>query len=657
MTELSQIKNHGSCCQLESPENILRGEKNRLWIATLLTSPIFFLGMIAPMIPLEIPFSPWIQFVLTTVLISYCGQHFFISAWAALKIKKTNMDTLITLGVSASFLYSLASLLFNRKDFYFDSAAMIITLILIGNFLESLSKRKASSAIQKLLELKPITAHVIRNGTEYDLAAQNLQKGDICVVLAGEKIPADGKIMEGKSLVDESMITGESIPRVIKPGDYVIGATINGEGVIRILIEKSGEDTLFSGILKTVEIIKNSKMPIQRVADHIAGYFVPVVVVISLLTLSLWWVAGDPLKGFLSAISVLIIACPCALGLATPIALRVSSQMAARSGILFKEAAALETIGKVKQVVFDKTGTLTEGKLSVTRFTNVSSIPDPILLGKIASLQKKSTHPIAKALFEFAKKKPLLIEEPKDIKTYPGLGICGVLDEKKILIGNGEFLKENRISIDTPIGRWVTSETTVYVSYDEKLAAHFQLSDTLKEKSKSAISFLKSQGIKPILLTGDTSLPSKKIAEDLDIKDVFWSQTPQDKTQKIKEFKNKFPQQPIAMVGDGINDAPALMASDIGIAMGGGTDIAIESAKVVLIHGDILKVTHAIYLGKKTLKIIKENFFLAFIYNSLAIPLAAMGILNPMIGAACMSLSSLSVITNSLRLRNMKFNI
>jgi len=652
------IKNLGYTPEIDAeahPHDALKNEKRNLIFAILLTLPIFFLGMIAKNIGLNIPGSPWLQWVFCTPLLIICGKHFFITAFRGARQKSVNMDTLIALGSGSAFLYSSAALILNLFDrtplpFYFDSAAMIITLILTGNYMESRSRKQTNSALQTLLSMKPVTARVIRNEKEIDIPADDLKVGDICIVLTGEKIPSDSTIVEGETSIDESMITGESLPVVKVVGDDVVGVTINGEGVIKVKVTKIGHDTVYAHIIKLVQDIQVSKAPIQRLADRVVSYFVPIVIGVAAITFFIWWFGmGDFEHGFLAAVSVLVIACPCALGLATPTAIVVGSGRAAKEGVLFKEAAVLETIGNITTICLDKTGTLTIGKFSVTHFENFSELEDEVLLGRIASLEKLSNHPIAKAIVDYAEKKPINIEKVTEMKTTAGSGLSGIIGKDKILIGNEALMLHNEITI---MKDGIDLEkTSVFVAINGNLVAYLSLSDQPRPGAGSAIAFLKRHGIHPILATGDTEGSAKKIAEMLDIDAVYFRLTPEKKVELIRSLQGQG--KVVAMVGDGINDGPALLASDLGIAIGTGTDLAIESAKVVLIHGDVRKVSESIHIGKATLKTIKQNLFLAFIYNTLMIPFAAFGFLNPMIAAACMSLSSISVVGNALRLKRL----
>ncbi len=658
-----------SCCHgapgatIFDQKERLKKEKKNLSLAFALALPVFLLAMS----PLEIPFSDEIQFVLTTILFITSGRRFFISALASLKQRRTDMDTLVALGSGAAFLYSMlavfSSFFFEKNlPVYFDSAAVIIALILFGNFLESKIKTRAASSLAKLLELKPAMARVLRNNKETTLSSDQLKKGDICIVLAGEKIPADGKIIQGESAVDESMMTGEAIPSHKTPGDSVIGATINQEGVLKIEVEKAGEATLFSQMVRLVEKIQSTKAPIQRIADRVAFYFVPAVIGIAALTFLFWWgFDQNAMKGMLSAIAVLLIACPCALGLATPIAVFSASTMAARRGILFKDASVFEKMGALNMLCFDKTGTITEGRPSVLNFFNHSKQSDTELLGKIVSMAKQSTHPLSKAVATWGERNILKIEETSHLKSIPGLGIVGNIGGniglKKYFLGNKELMKQTGLEpeifekFESQIER---GKTVLHAASEKEWLASFVLTDKIREGAMASIDDLKKEKIEPVLLTGDNESSAEAVSSKLKLQKFFGFLKPQEKAQKIETWKAQGKR--VGMVGDGINDAPALMASDLGIAMGSGSDIALEAADAVLIHGDITKAAEAIRIGKKTITKIRQNLFLAFVYNALTIPVAAAGLLNPMIAAACMTLSSLSVVINSARLVTQRKN-
>lgn len=650
--------NH-SCCHgapaatIFDQKDHLKKEKKNLSLAFALALPVFLLAML----PLRIPFSHEIQFVLTAILFATSGRRFFISALESLKRRRTDMDTLVALGSGAAFLYSglavFGSFFFEKNlPVYFDSAAVIIVLILFGNFLESKIKTKAASSLARLLELKPAMARVLRNNKEITVSFDQLKKGDVCIVLAGEKIPADGRIIQGESTVDESMMTGEAIPSHKTPGDSVIGATINQEGVLKMEVEKAGEATLFSQMVRLVEKIQSTKAPIQRIADRVAFYFVPAVIGISALTFLFWWgFDQNAMKGMLSAIAVLLIACPCALGLATPIAVFAASTMAARRGILFKDASVFEKMGALNMLCFDKTGTITEGRPSVLNFFNHSKQSDAEVLGKIVSMAKQSTHPLSKAVVTWGERNLLKIEETSQLKSIPGFGMVGNIGSEKYFLGNKELMRQ--AGLEPEIFEKFESQieggkTVLHAAGEKEWIASFILTDKIREGALQSIDELKKEKIEPVLLTGDSESAAEAVSQKLKLEKFFGFLKPQEKAQKIETWKAEGRE--VGMVGDGINDAPALLTSDLGIAMGSGSDLALEAADAVLIHGDITKAAEAIRIGKYTLKKIRQNLFLAFIYNAAMIPVAAAGLLNPMIAAACMTASSLSVVINSVRL-------
>lgn len=654
-----------SALSLHEQKASLKKERKNLIVAGVLMLPVVLLAMLpAQWVPAFAGMtSAVIQMVLTAVLITTSGRRFFEGAWRA--GRKANMDTLIALGSGTAFLYStlaVLAFLFYSKNLavYFESTAVILFLILLGNFIESRIKTKATFSLTKLLELKPALARVLRNGKEFTISVDQLKAEDICVVLAGEKIPADGIVVQGESMVDESMITGEPLPPSKKIGDSVIGATLNQEGVLKIRIKKVGDATLFSQIVRLVEKIQLTKAPIQRLADRIAFYFVPTVIGISLFSFLFWWgFDRNAIKGMLSAISVLLIACPCALGLATPIAVFASSITAARHGILFKDAAVFEKMGKLGMLCFDKTGTLTEGRPTVLNFIatdkGILSEAQNDIFGKIVSLAKQSTHPLSKAVVEWGAKRILKMEETSGVKSMAGLGLVGKIAGEEFFIGNKDLMKQAGISplpLEKLEAETAASKTVLHVARrtengSGEWLASFILSDVLRKGAKQAIEELKKERIEPVLLTGDHVRSTEVISKELQIEKSFGFLKPHEKAKMIQQWKERGTK--VGMVGDGINDAPALLASDLGIAMGEGSDIALEAADAVLIHGDIMKAVTAIRIGKKGLQKIRQNLFLAFIYNAAMIPVAAAGLLNPMIAAACMALSSLSVVFNSGR--------
>jgi Cu+-exporting ATPase len=608
-----------------------------------------------------------ILLLLATPVQIWLGSQFYKSAWAGLKRFNANMDTLIAVGTSAAYLFSLVATLFpqffisagQEAAVYFDTSSVILTLIILGRFLEARAKGKASEAIKRLIKLQAKTATILLDGQEKEIPIEEVKVGDLIMVKPGEKIPVDGEIVEGESAIDESMITGESIPVDKKIGDQVIGATINKVGTFTFKAEKVGKKTALAQIIKLVEDAQGSKAPIQRLADIIAGYFVPAVITIALVSFIIWLIYGPSFAfALIIGVTVLIIACPCALGLATPTAIMVGTGKGAEEGILIKDAESLEKVQDLDILIFDKTGTLTEGKPQVVNFSSEEVL-------KIAySLEKKSEHPLALAVVKKAEEYKFKADNVTNFKAQIGRGVTGIINKSIYYLGNHEFLTEHTILIPQKAQLQITAEEnngrTVLILADNKNYLGFvSISDSIKDEAKKAISQLKELNIEPILMTGDNLKAAEVVAHLLNIKDWHGKVKPEDKLKKVKELQAQ--SKMVGMVGDGINDAPALTQANIGIAMGTGTDIAIESANIVILKGDIKKVVKAIYLSKKTMNTIKGNLFWAFIYNILGIPIAAgilypaFGILlSPMIAAGAMVFSSIFVVLNSLRLKTAK---
>jgi Cu+-exporting ATPase len=637
---------------------------------------IVFLGSMNEWFPwMPNIFKNWITlFILTTPVQFWAGWQFYKGALAALKHSRTDMNTLITLGTSSAYLYSVVATFFPQlfraggiePATYFDTSTIIISLILLGRFLELKARGKTNEAIRKLIGLGAKTARVMRDGEEIGIPVEEVQVGDIIVVHPGEKIPVDGIINEGYSTIDESMITGEPIPSEKKAGDNVIGATINRTGSFKFMATNVGTNTVLSQIIKLVEEAQTSKAPIQRLADVIASYFVPMVIGVSILTFIAWYFLGPSpafTYAFLNFVAVLIIACPCALGLATPTAIMVGTGKGAENGVLIKNAEALETARKVNVIVFDKTGTLTKGKPEVTDIITSGEFSKDETLRIAASGEKGSEHPLSDAIVKRAKEMGLDIKDAQNFSAVPGEGIESTLDGHSIFVGNIKLMNSKGINVTNLENRAEElageGKTTVFVSIDNKAAGIIAVADTLKLHSIEVVQAIKNLGIEVIMITGDNPCTAEAIGKKLGINRVFAEVAPQDKASKVKKLQEEG--KTVAMVGDGINDAPALAQADLGIAIGAGTDIAIESGNIVLIGDDLRGVITAIELSKKTISIIKQNFFWAFFYNLLLIPLAAgvlypfFGILlNPILAAAAMALSSVSVVTNSLRLKRFK---
>lgn len=628
----------------------------------------------------DLPYEGIVMLILTASILVYTGQEFFIRGVPALfRRARPNMDTLVALGVSAAFLYSSYSIFFTAsKDEYFMDAAIIATFIMIGRYLEAKAKGSANKAIKKLLELSAKVAHkVIGKNKTKDIPIDQIEKGDELLVKPGEKIPTDGIITQGNATIDESMVTGESIPVEKSKGDQVIGATINSNIAFTMKAEKVGKETMLAQIIKLVEEAQMHKAPIQKLVDVISSYFVWGVLLIATATFTTWYLLGvGQSTALIYTVSVLIIACPCALGLATPISIVTGSGKGASLGILIKNSESLEKMHKITTIAFDKTGTITEGKPKVTdfipyeipegseeQFTINNTSPkdqekyEKKLLEYMASIENKSEHPLAKAVLSYATKKNAKILDATDVKAIIGKGISGDVKGSKVLIGNESFLEENKVmrcaELDQEAEKLTNQgKTVLFVAIDFKERAIIAVQDIENTTSKQAVDLLHKRGIKTVMLTGDNMAVGQFIAKQVGIDKVFAEISPKDKTEKIKQLKaeGEF----VAMVGDGINDAPALSTADVGIAIGTGSDIAIESGDIVIVKGDLLKAVEAIELSKATYRNIKQNLFWAFIYNSIGIPIAALGFLNPIYSAIAMSFSSISVVLNALRLKRFK---
>ncbi len=663
------IEEHAEDMEKMIREKQMKILKTKIIIGTLLTIPIF-LGSFTEWFAFVPKFlaNHFVLLVLATPVQFWVGWQFYQGFWAALKNKTADMNTLIAVGTSAAFFYSLIATII--PDFlvsegiepvvYYDTAAIIIVLILFGRFLEAIAKGKTSEAIKKLMKLQAKTAHVIRNGKEAEILIEEVAVGDIVVVRPGEKLPVDGVIIEGESHIDESMITGESMPVFKKKGDKVIGATINKEGFFKYRAEKIGKDTMLAQIIKLVEEAQSSKAPIQRLADRVSGIFVPVVILIAILSFSLWLFLGASFVFALTIfITVLIIACPCALGLATPTAIMIGTGKGAENGILIKSGESLERAHKMDTIIFDKTGTLTKGKPSVTDIIAIKGSKNDVL--KFAAIAEKgSEHPIAEAI---TAKQRGRIPNAKKFTSMSGKGVVANYNRKQVLVGNRIFMRENKIETSDIENKLKFLEnqgkTAVLVAVNKELIGIIAVADTLKENSADAVSILRNMGIDVIMLTGDNERTAKAIASKLGIKKVIAEVLPADKSKEVKNLQKEG--RIVGFVGDGINDAPALMQADIGIAIGSGTDVAIESGGIVLIKDDLRDVVKAIQLSKYTIKKIKQNLFWAFAYNSAGIPLAAglfyPFLLNPVFAAAAMAFSSISVVLNSLSMKRWKSSI
>jgi Cu+-exporting ATPase len=595
----------------------------------------------------------WLQFALVTPVVFWAGQPFFSKALRLAKHRAANMDTLIALGVGSAYAYSLPGLIFRRGHLYFEAAAAIITFVLLGRYLEESAKGKAGEAIRQLVDLQPQTATLLKDDVEIIVDVESLVIGDIVLIRPGEKIPTDGEVIFGLSTVDESMVTGESMPVVKNIGQRVIGGCVNGNGVLKICVTAVGMDTVLAGIVHMVDQAQSSKLPIQKQVDKISAVFVPAVMGIAALTFASWMAVGAPFAvAFGNAITVLLIACPCALGLATPAAIMVGTGQAAKKGIYIRNGESLEIAANLNVIVFDKTGTITEGKPKVSDLLNLTRLAEKTIIALAASAENNSEHFLGKAIVDYAQEHKIALKDSHSFHSETGRGIAAEVDGKKLLLGNRAWLEEQQIPVDglmTAAGHFAEQgKTPIYMAVNGKEAAVFGIADKPKADAKAAIAKLHKMGIETLMVTGDTEKTAHYIAAKVGIETVIANAKPEQKLAIVEELKNQAKQ--VGMIGDGINDAPALTAAHVGFAIGSGTDIAIESADLTLVQGDISKVADAISLSSATITIIKENLFWAFAYNTVAIPVAALGKLNPMIASGAMALSSVSVILNSLRL-------
>jgi Cu+-exporting ATPase len=661
----------------EQPDAEYQSMRTRSWVSAVLSVPILILSMFGDALGL-----PWatstknvVEFLLATPVVLWCGWPFFERFWNSLLNRSPNMFTLIGLGTGAAYLYSVAATLFPQffpasfRDIqggvavYFEAAAVITTLVLLGQMLELRARRRTSGAIRELLQLAPQTAHRIAADEEQEIALGEVRQGDLLRVRPGERVPVDGTVREGASAVDESMVTGEPLPVEKNAGDKVTGGTLNSNGSFVMIAERVGSDTLLAQIVKVVSEAQRSRAPMQRLADRVAGYFVPAVVITAALAF-VGWAAWGPEPRFahalLAAVSVLIIACPCALGLATPMSIMVAVGRGAKAGVLVRNAEALETLARVDTLVIDKTGTLTEGKPSVhdIQIAPESKLPENALLSLAASVERSSEHPLARAIVGAAEERKLPLAPVTDFQAFPGGGVRGRVLGKLVVAGTIRFLCEQGIAADVPsnTGRLSAALTTIFVAVDSQMAGIVSLSDQVKSSTPEAIRALRAEGLRIVMMTGDRQETAQQIANELGIDKIQAEVSPQQKGEMVTKLRDEG--HLVAMAGDGINDAPALAAADVGIAMGTGTDVAIENAGITLLQGDLRGLVRARRLAKATVGNIKQNLAFAFVYNLLGIPMAA-GIfypifgwlLSPMIASAAMSFSSVSVITNSLRLR------
>ncbi len=644
----------------------LKNLKLSLTVSALLSAPLL-LAMILSLLGMDnslthLLHNEYFQLILATPVQFIIGSRFYKHAYSALRSKSTNMDVLVAMGTSAAYFYSLYNVFFQAprpgmimaKDLYFEASAVIITLILLGKFFEAKAKGRTSEAIKKLMGLQAKTARVIRNNEEKDIPIEEVQIGDIVIVRPGEKVPVDGKIIEGYSAVDESMLTGESLPVEKQPGDLIIGATINKHGTFKFSATKIGKDTALSQIIRLVEDAQGSKAPIQKIADQVSGIFVPTVILIAFVTFVVWLlVTGSFNSALISAISVLVIACPCSLGLATPTAIMVGTGKGAESGILIKGGEHLERAYKINAVVLDKTGTITKGKPEVTDVITLGGLEEKDLLKIAAVAEKPSEHPLGSAITEKGKETFGTLPDPDQFETLPGRGIKALVGQHTVYIGTRKLMQEQSVTIDhaeESLARLESSgKTGMLVSVDQSLAGILAVADTLKAESTDAIKELQAMGIDVYMLTGDNQRTAEAIAAQVGISHVIAEVLPEHKAEKVEQLQRQG--KVVSMVGDGINDAPALATADIGMAIGTGTDVAIEAADITLMRGDLRTIPAAIRLSRRTMRKIKQNLFWAFIYNIIGIPIACLGLLNPVIAGGAMAFSSVSVVTNSLLLK------
>ncbi|MCI0738718.1 MAG: copper-translocating P-type ATPase [Gemmataceae bacterium] len=668
----------------EDDDSELRGMTRRFWIAGALTVPVLLLSML-PMIGVPVDrwlgntLNLWLQLILSTPVVLWSGWPFFERGWSSIVTWNLNMFTLIAIGTGAAYLYSLVAVLLPfliPADFqhhgavqvYFEAAAVIIALVLLGQVLELRARRRTGAAIRELLSLAPPSARIVHDGQERDVPLELVHSGDILRVRPGEKIPVDGRLTDGKSTVDESMITGEPMPVEKQTGDPVIGGTVNQTGSFLMVAEKVGQDTVLSQIVNMVADAQRSRAPIQKVADVVAGYFVPAVLAIAVITFLVWALVQPEQPAlawaFVNAVAVLIIACPCALGLATPMSIMVGIGRGAKEGVLIKDAEVLETLEKVDTVVVDKTGTLTLGRPKLTECIPAPGFTEQDLLRYAVSVEQNSEHPLAHAIVTGAKDRGLSVPAVQGFNSVTGGGVQGIVEDKYVLVGKRSLLESKNVQNLAALDERADAlqqqgRTVMYIGVDQQFAGLVAVADPIKQSTPEAVRTLHDLGMRIIMLTGDNEKTARTVAEKLGIDEFHAGVRPEDKRERIRALRAQG--RKVAMAGDGINDAPALAEADVGIAMGTGTDVAIESAGVTLLGGDLGGIVKAVKLSRRTMRNIRQNLFFALFYNALGVPIAA-GVLyplsahlllNPMIAAAAMSFSSVSVVGNALRLRTM----
>lgn len=654
----------GSTEIIDHKANEIKRQWHRFLISALLSAPLLWTMFShlfnADFLVPDLFINPWVQFALATPVQFWIGGAFYRGAYKALKNGSANMDVLVALGTSAAYFYSLGQSVFAMgHDLYYETSAVLITLIVLGKYLEAKAKGRTSEAIQKLMGLRAKTALVIRDGVEKEIAVDEVIVGDVILVRPGEKIPVDGRVLDGLSAVDESMLTGESIPVDKKPSDTLIGATINKNGLLKMEATKVGKETALAQIVKVVEEAQGSKAPIQRMADRISGIFVPIVVAIAVIVFLIWYFVvdkGDFAHALTIFTAVLVIACPCALGLATPTSIMVGTGKGAELGILFKGGEHLENTHKLNVIVLDKTGTITKGEPELTDVIPNNGYSRDEVLQYTASLEKNSEHPLAQAIVKVAMNEQVELLESTSFSAIPGYGIEGIIAGKKLWVGTRRLMDQQGIAIESIIATMdeleANGKTAMIVAIDQQVAGLVAVADQVKESSKEAISRLKALGLKVVMITGDNKRTAEAIGREVGVDEIRAEVLPQDKAKEVERYQSEGYK--VGMVGDGINDAPALAMADVGMAIGTGTDVAMEAADITLMRGDLRSIADAIHLSKLTMRNIRQNLFWALFYNSIGIPVAALGLLAPWIAGAAMAFSSVSVVSNSLRLKRVK---